>query len=376
MRKLVTVRTVSELRPIEGADLIELAIIDGWQCVVKKGEFKVGDQGLYFEIDSFVPAKDERFKFLEKNFTLWKMNYGARIKTIKLRGQVSQGLLLPLTSFPEIKPSTFIHEKCYAKELDVIKWEREGETEKPKQQTATWLAKKMKRFKHTKLKPVVLWLERTFPKLFLVDATRNFPSFIPKTDEERVQNLIGKPSFYEDQSYYRVTVKLDGSSMTVYNNRKKVGVCSRNLDLKKDVDNKFWATALKYNLDKSLKKLGRNIAVQGELMGPGIQGNREKLRDFDFFVYKIWDIDNKRYLGDNELLAVLGELDQLGSKLKEVPVIGYRTVDEFPSIDDFLAFAEGPSLTAPTREGVVFEKKDGTKGFKVIATSYLLKEDK
>lgn len=377
MRKLVTVRTVSELRPIVGADLIELAIMDGWQCVVKKGEFKVGDKGLYFEIDSFVPANDERFKFLEKNFTLWRNHYGARIRTIKLRGQISQGLLLPVTSFPEVKTSLFLEDtKDYSQVLGILKWERDSENDKPKEQKKSWLGTKLKKLRYTKLKPFVLWLEKVLPMSWLqTDATHPFPNFIPRTDEERVQNLIGKEGFFNDDLYI-TTIKYDGSSMTVYNNRGKQGVCSRNLDLKKDEDNKFWACALKYKLPQALKKLKMNLAIQGELMGPGIQGNREGFKEHEYFIYKVWDIGDKRYLGDVEMSDIADELTGLGAKVQFVKALDMRTTSSFKTIDDFLAYAEGPSHNAPTREGVVFTKCDGTKGFKVIATSYLLKEDK
>lgn len=358
-----------------GSDFIELAIIDGWQCVVKKGEFKPGNKGLYFEIDSFVPASDERFKFLEKTFTLWKNNYGARIKTIKLRSQVSQGLLLPLDSFMDVWRDGFL-ERDYAQDLGVIKWERDGEGDKPKPQQATWLGRKMKKLKYTKLKPFVLWLERKLPGLFLTNATRPFPNFIRKTDEERIQNIIGKLD-PETANPYEATVKLDGQSMTVYKNNSKIGVCSRNWDLKKDHENRYWAVALNYKLDKALKKLGRNIALQGELMGPGIQGNREGLNDYKYYIYKIWDIDAQKYLNPNGVMGIVLFFVNNGFNIDMVPSLGLYVLSEFATIEDYLTFAEGPSLNAPTREGVVFtDAVTGERGFKVIANSYLLKEDK
>lgn len=372
MRKLVTVRTVSEIRPIAGADKIELAIIDGWQCVVKKGEFQTGQQGLYFEVDSFLPATDERFKFLEKNFTLWRNRYGARIKTIRLRGELSQGLLLPLSDFPEVRPHKW-GDKDFSEEVKVVKWEREHEAKV--QTKATWLSKKLKRFKHTKLKPIILWLEKTFPGWFLTNATRPFPSFIPKTDEERVQNRVNKFSDSDRAALWETTVKLDGSSTTAYKCNGKVGVCSRNLDLKRDLDNKYWATVENTGLAEALKKYPKNIAVQGELMGPGIQGNREKLRDYQLYVYNVYLIDEKRYAGKQERVLILAELFSLGyHRVALVPDLGDRTLGDFSNVDDFLKFSEGPSLNVPTREGVVFAKLDGTDSFKVISNSYLMKE--
>lgn len=369
-RKLVTVRVVDELKPIEGADLIELAVVDGWQCVVKKGEFKVGDQGLYFEIDSFLPAEDSRFKFLEKNFSNYRNRYGARIRTIKLKGQISQGLLLPVSDFMELasrKWETFKTDYDYAEDLKVIKWEPVQPAFVQQSKKLTWFGRKIKKFQHGKLKPFLAWLEQKFPRWFASEGTKPFPSFVPKTDEERVQNLIKKidPDTGEE---YEATIKLDGSSMTVYHNRGVVGVCSRNFDLAKNPDDKFWATALKYDLPNKLKDLKGNFAIQGELMGPGIQGNREGLPTYDFFVFKIWDIDEKRFIGKtgkDDLCKKLG--------LKQVPSLGVMKLNTFKTIDNYLSFAEGPSLNAKTREGVVFEKVDGSKGFKVISNSYLLK---
>lgn len=369
-RKLVTVRKVDELKAIPEADLIELAVVDGWQCVVKKGEFKVGDQALYFEIDSFLPAEDTRFKFLEKNFSNYKNRYGARIRTIKLKGQISQGLLLPVSDFMELasrKWEVFKEDHDYAEDLKVIKWEPHTPAFVQESKKLTWFGKKVKKLKHTRLKPLLAWLEEKFPSWFASEGTKPFPSFIPKTDEERIQNLIKKIDPDEDEMH-EATVKLDGSSCTVYHNRKRVGVCSRNFDLAKNPDDKFWATALKYDLPKKLKDSGLNIGIQGELMGPGIQGNREGLPTYDLFIYKIWDIDNKRYYSKVERETLC---DSWG--LKQVPTLGVLKLSSFRKIEDYLSFAEGPSLNAKQREGVVFTNIFGKKGFKVIANSYLLK---
>jgi len=368
-RKLVTVRTVSELVPIEGADFIEIAKIDGWQCVVKKGEFAVGEKGLYFEIDSFLPEEDERFKFLEKNFTNYKNRRGARIRTIKLKGQLSQGLLLPLEDFPGLIQKNWggvFDDKDYSEQLKVTKWEP-PEANTGGNNKLTWLGRKTKKLKYTWLKPFFNWLEIRYPNIFARGGSRKFPDYIPKTDEERIQNLINKLDRTFDE-FYEATVKLDGSSMTVYHNRGKTGVCSRNFELVKDPENKYWATALKYNIPDEIKKLGMNIAIQGELMGPGIQGNKEGLKTYDFFVYKIWDIDAHAYLSN-----VRRDITCANLGLKQVPSLGYHQLKEFPDINAFLAFSEGPSLCSEMREGVVFSKLDCTHSFKVVSNSFLLK---
>lgn len=374
-RKLVTIRTVAALDPIPGADLIEVATVDGWQCVVKKGEFKVGQKGLYFEIDSFLPSTDERFKFLEKNFTNFNKQYGARVRTIRLRKQVSQGLLLPLSQFPEVKPGKWGEDADFADLLKVVKWEREEPAFIANQASPrTYLGKLTKKLGWKYFKKPVKYLETKFPKLFFNRRTSNFPSFVPKTDENRIQNIIGRE--FLNHSFYEATIKLDGSSLTMYRNGKKFGVCSRNYDLAKDPTNQFWAMAIKYDVEQALKKLGLNIALQGELMGPGVQGNREGLPCLDWYIFKVWDIDAKRYYGKEERKFLLCKLAILGCNLKVAPSIGtYYLMDTFKTVGDYLKFAEGPSLKAKTREGVVFCNLDGTHSFKVISNSYLLKED-
>ena len=251
-RKLVTVKQVTELRPIPEADAIECAIIGkGWPVVVKKGEFKVGDSGVFFEVDSFLPIADERFGFLAKNKITWMDKEGIRIRTIRLRGQLSQGLFMPLSSFPEVteiltNSFTSIEEMDFTEALGIEKWE-----------------------------PVI-------PAALAGQVKGPFPSFIPKTDQERIQNLVDEVFNTPEnaEAEYEISVKLDGSSMTAYFRDNELGVCSRNLELKindENKDNAFVRTFRNSGLMDAFLRVGRNIAVQGELMGPGIQGNREQL---------------------------------------------------------------------------------------------------
>lgn len=373
-RKLVTVREVSEVSPIPGADAIEVATVDGWKCVVKKGEFEVGDLGLYFEIDSFVPKADTRFAFMEKSFTVWNGFEGARIRTIRLRGQISQGLLLPLSSFPEIGVLPAL-DKDFSEVLKVIKWDPESILENSKV-PAKGMRKVWNSIYYRYLRDKHLWLQKTLPWIFSGsngNGGKSFPSFIPKTDEDRVQNCLHRLGTEDPETMYEVTVKLDGSSMTCYYNQRKFGVCSRNINLKKSNSDKFWRMAEEMGIEKALKKLGRNLAIQGELIGPGIQGNPEGSGGSRFYVFNVYDIDTKKYLGAADRGAVLSLLHDYDAWVPQVPGLGVKRVGDFKTIDDFLAFSEGPSLFAKTREGVVFKKLDGSSSFKVISNSYLLK---
>jgi RNA ligase (TIGR02306 family) len=179
-RKLASIRVISDIQPIEGADKIELAIVDGWKVVVaKEVGHKVGNMVVYCEIDSYLPVRDE-FEFLRKS-SYKKMSDGTegfRLKTIKLRGQVSQGLILPM-SVVEYTNVQFEVGMDVTNLLGIVKYEPPIPAE---------LAGKVKGL---------------------------FPSFIRKTDEERIQNLSSEYDELKNHTYY-VTEKLDGSSATFY----------------------------------------------------------------------------------------------------------------------------------------------------------------
>jgi len=362
-RKLASIRIIKEIKPIENADGLELAIVDGWNCVVKKGEFVIGQKGIYFEIDSFLPF-GSYFDFLAKYGTKKLFGVeGIRIKTIRLRGQLSQGLILPLSTFN-----------------GVINEDSEVGTEV------------------TELLGVQKY-EIPEPAHLAGNISWNFPSFLKKTDQERIQNLFDTyKEEYKDVSF-EVSLKLDGSSMTVFcidttKYSTKVieklklngeifdsyfGVCSRNFELTKNEENTFWKVAIEKELDIKLYNFcqiyNRNLSLQGELMGPGIQGNRENLSHFEFFLFDIWDIDTQKHLTPKERFAISLELD-----IKIAPIIfkNYKIFEEFKTIEEILEFANGKSLNHPVREGLVFKSCQEINGeiisFKAISNEYLLKE--
>jgi RNA ligase (TIGR02306 family) len=335
MRKLASIQTIAEKRAIEGADNIEAVRVNGWWMVSKKGEFHVNDRCVYFEIDSFLPVRDE-FEFLRKSSyrSVSHMGEGFRLKTIKLRGQISQGLVLPLRVLQlgaDIDVGTDVTEL-----LGVKLWE---------------------------LPPATLAQSR---------AKGNFPSFIPKTDQERVQNIPRElAEAHANGEIFEVTLKLDGSSITVFREDDRVGVCSRNLELDRDEPSAFTIAAEKSGLIVALERLGANIAVQGELMGPGIQGNREQCDEHWIFVFDIYDIDQGRYLRPPHRHAMFLELLRLGFNGSHVPVLGCET--SVPAtVDEVLKLADGPSMKNPVREGLVFKSTSRQFSFKAISNKFLL----
>lgn len=338
MRKLVTMRTIDRLTPIDGADAIEAAHIDGWAVVVKKGEFRQGDPVLYFEIDSFLPGGNPAWQFLvDKSSREFGGVIGHRLRTIKLRGQISQGLALRPSEFPDLQPA-----EDYAEQLGVVKYERvDFGPEQAKQ------------------------------------VRRDFPAFLRRTDQERAQNLVHEIFEAHADTQYEVTIKLDGSSCTVYVRDGEIGVCSRNLELKINEDTAANPmVAIANQLAPALRGLGMNVALHGEMMGPKIQGNREGFAAHRFFVFDVWMIDQCMHASASLRARIIDMLRQM-AEVRIAPVLHgrVRLADlGIRTMDGLLAVATGKSINNPVREGVVFKSIDGRFSFKVISNQFLLKE--
>ncbi len=342
-RKLASIRRIANLSPIEGADKIELATVDGWKVVVAKDVgHKVGNLVVYCEIDSFLPIKDE-FEFLRKS-SYKKMvdgTEGFRLKTIKLRGQVSQGLILPINVLPITQ---FASGHNLPEGMDV-----------------------------TEMLGIVKY-EPPIPAELAGKVKGMFPSFLHKTDEERVQNLTSEYEEWKIQSKHQfyVTEKLDGSSATFYVNDGVFGVCSRNLELLETEGNTFWKVARELDLENKMKSVGRNICFQGELIGEGIQGNPYKIKGQTVKFYTGFDIDKQIRIPFVNFVVMLQEMD-----LGYVPVLNQGFGFQLPeTIGDMLNYAEGKSaLNSDTeREGVVVRSMDGTISFKAISNKFLINE--
>lgn len=336
-RKLATVRTISDIQPIDGADKIELAIVDGWKVVVGKDVGHIiGDRVVYCEVDSFLPIREE-FEFLRKS-SYKKMGdlEGFRLRTIKLRGQVSQGLLIPIN---ELLKYGISWDDTYDG-LDV-----------------------------TAILGIVKY-EPPIPAELAGKVKGLFPSFIPKTDEERIQNLTKEYESWKGKTFY-VTEKLDGSSATFYYKDGEFGVCSRNLELLETEGNTFWRVARELDLENKMKSIGMNLAIQGELIGEGIQGNPYKIKGQTVRFFNVMDIDNQTYYGLPMFLATM----EHSLKLETVPVLSMGF--ELPNtIEELLSYADSKSILNPDfdREGVVIRSLDRNISFKVISNKFLLNE--
>ncbi len=309
-RKLATIQTIRETYPILGADAIEVCSVLGWKVVTRKGEFKPNDKCVYVEIDSLLPIKPE-FEFLRKN--CYKKNdngEGFRIKTIRLRGQISQGICFPLSILPK----------------DTKIEDGEDVTE-------------------------LLGIEKYIPAIpqnLAGTVKGQFPSFMPKTDETRVQVLQDVLTRHKGKYCY-VSEKLDGCSVTYYYRNGEFGVCSRNLELKETPENLLWKLARTLKIEEKLKATGGNLALQGEIIGVGIQKNNLKLPENKVLFFNVFDIDNYKYLDYDSFVA---HIENFG--LETVPIIQDNFV-LWDNIDALIEKSKGFSALNPKvfREGIV-----------------------
>jgi len=360
-RKLATIEVIKDLQPIEGADAIEVATVRGWKVVVKKNEFKVGDLCVYCEIDSVMPQKPE-FYFLQTS--------RFRIKTIKLRGQVSQGICFPISILIDRL------EVINNKELPINYIDSEFLYLTDENEKCGYILYRVGD-DVTEILGVTKY-ELPIPAQLAGKVKGNFPSFLKKTDEERIQNMGWVLSEYKDELFY-VTEKVDGTSFTAYYNNGVFGVCSRNLDLFETEDNTHWKVARELDLENKMtafsKYAGANFGLQGELAGEGIQKNHYKLKGQNVFFFNIFDINTHEYLSYERLMEFLSHYE-----LKSVPIVD----GEFKllsTVDEMLKYAEGKSLLNPDveREGLVIRPhrviehpKYGRISFKAISNKYLL----
>lgn len=362
-RKLARIECIDDIQPIEGADRIEVLTVGGWKVVAQKGQgYEVGSRVAYFEIDSFISndlapflTKPDRFP---KEFEGVR---GERLRTIKLRGQISQGLLLPLT---EITQYLLTH-RGYTHGAVTPELYPPLDSDLP---TVTFEVGE----DLTEALGIKKW-EAPVPGQLQGAVEGQFPTaLVSKTDEERVQNLWRDIQKRDPKEIYEGTLKLDGASCTVILCEGKLRVCSRNWELKIPEDgasdNSYIQQALV--VGERLRAFGLDdVAVQGELMGPGIQGNREKLKEVQLFVFRVWNLRTHQQLSpdDKREFCVRVGLKQVPT-VSEGPLPG--TLEELLRISD-----ETPSIGCDQAEGIVYQSlSDPHFHFKAIANSFLVRE--
>lgn len=340
-RKLASVQTIKTLEPIEGADFIEKATIMGWSCVVKKGDFKVGDKCIYIEVDSMLPKEAEWAAFMKPR--------GFRVKTIKLRKQLSQGLAMPLGILVESEG----YVGCVDDDLQVLDVGLDV-TE-------------------------ALGIKKFSPPLPHGKVAGHWPSDIPKTDEIRLQSCVDVLEELKSTPFV-ATIKLDGTSGTFYKKDGELSVCSRNWRLKEG-DDCYHTVARKHDLANVLPE---GMCIQGEICGPGIQKNRLELDEVSLFVFNVFDVEAHRFFNYDEMVLFCHQ-----HKLMTVPYAFDISPDELGSfeftVENFLKLATGLyEGTKNRREGIVVrplieqqsDALDGSRfSFKCINNEFLLKEE-
>lgn len=359
MRKLVRVDIIKDIKPILKADRLELATVEGWKVIVKKDEFKVGDKCVFFEIDSFLPLRDE-WNFL-KNVTMFNKQQGIRIKTMKMRGALSQGLILPL-SLLNISEDTEVGTNL-TDILGVVKYEVLDSGD----------------FKS------------------INNKEEKYPSFLPKTEQPMIQNLTEWFDWYSEE-VFEETLKLDGSSMSVAGILEPIQltrlekiknffganipttkyvslVCTNKTLLERPLTNdvtqmnNYWRAFYKFGLDR----IPAGFCVQGELLAPNIQRNHEKVKSVEFYIFDVFDITRQEYLSPTMRKTFL---DLYLEGVYYVPVVASRIRALDLGLDGLLERAKGESMNkGVVSEGRVYKSVLSPEiHFKVINNDYLLKE--
>lgn len=322
-RKLASVQRVISVEPIENADSLEKVTVLGWHCVAKKGEYKAGDLCVYCEVDSILPDKPD-FEFLRGR--------GFKIKTIKLRGQVSQGICFPLYIIP---PNNYQEGDDVTEIMGVTKYE-----------------------------PII-------PLSMTGQVEGYFPAFIPKTDEMRIQAVPNVLARHKGKEFY-VTEKVDGCSITAWQMDGEFGVASRNLRYKESDSNIWWAAAKNIDLRDRMSSFD-GYALQGEVLG-NVQGNKYKFNKPTVYWFNAFNIKEHSYLNFSEFCNLISDMG-----LKTVPILG--TIELNHSVDGLVEMAKGKStLSDIHREGIVMRTVTddvdielGRLSFKVINPDFLLK---
>lgn len=346
MRKLASIQRVWKIEPIEGADRIELAHVLGWQCVVNKGQFKPMDVAVYFEIDSFLPIRDV-FEFMRASSYKKTdiMGEGFRLRTMRFRGQISQGLLLPLDRFPEIPESADVGDDV-TDLLQVRKWEIE---------------------------------ERVTTGGTVIGT---IPYDIPHTDETRVQEEPDLIKAFAGLEYY-ISTKMDGSSHSIGIDENGFHVTGHNYEYKDDGSSAFYelvkARGYQAKIEEYVNALGlKTLTIQGELCAPGIQQNRLRLARPEWYVFTVRE--NGKRVGLQRMLQICEALGMTPVPIEEVDT---DLPSKYPTVEALLERADGNYPNGGKKEGIVVRPTEpvycplisASLSMKIVSNKYLLKNE-
>jgi len=335
MRKLAKIVKIDKLEKHNNADTLDVCYVGGWTVVAKSGLHQQGNLVVYCEIDSWMPHTLAPFLTKEgKEPREFEGIKGQLLKTARLRGVLSQGLIIPLCD-TNLDASLVVEGNDVSEALGIIKYE-----------------------------PPV-------PSTLNGQMRCAFPGCVPKTDSERIQNLDEQLQDWKSRGLeFEVTEKLEGTSCTFIKVDNDIHVCSRNWSLYEDESTAFWKMYHKYNIKSVLDSISHNCAIQGEIVGPNIQENIYKLNEPKFYVFNIYNIDEKRYLSSGEMTAIC-----LCNNLLKVPVDRVYKFTQDTSIEALLGYADGPSYlrNETKREGFVYKNiLNPTLNFKTVSNEYLL----
>lgn len=376
MRELCTIQVIKSLKPIPGKDNILYASFRniGFRVVVGKNDFKVGDHCIYVESDTLLPKIPE-LSFLERRCASKKWE-GYRIKAMYFGDLFSEGIALPLSMFPAI--TTFEEGTVVTDIVGAVKYDPESELEdtlvKPKKRKNNAFVNFFLKFK--------LFRDVFYPE----QGKDSFPSFLHKTDETRAQALSYLFNEENKGKFVYVTEKIDGQSATYTWKDGKFYVCSRRIHLKKPDNSSYWTVVKTHHIKDKLKALAKqlgikDIAIQGEIIGPGIQGNKYQRKFYEFFVYNVFDIKKQEYVSYKDFCYKVDF-----SKFRMVPVLGTYVLGQWNDIYELEAFSKGNSLllNSQIREGIVIRTVDSEPAqrgmanmfsFKVINPDFKAKEE-
>lgn len=405
-RELAYVVTVDAIEPIPGKDRVECARVRGWTCMVPKGAFKVGDPGIYFEIDSLVPVDKDPFKFCEK--------YKGHIKTQKFKNPDgsqfwSQGLLMAAKDFgwtiDRIDELFITDDKMVrhipgtesaflTKQLGITYYEPEDQKRKASSSSDKYKKMAQRHPNLFKNNALIKWLyKRDWGKKLLFfflgkkKDKRGWPEWVVKTDEERVQNI---PFILQSDDPWIATEKIDGTSTTFTmkgrGHKCEFYVCSRNVcfDTPEKMEKGAWydsnvyqEMAVKYNVEKVLSEIMELykdldfVTLQGETFGSGIQKRDYSMKDHDFRAFNLifgYKNGERKRFNPREMTDILVQWD-----IPSVPIVDEHFITP-KTVDEILQIATDKSMIdGGMREGLVFRSLDGVKSFKAVSNEFLVK---